>query len=401
MGVSRGRLTIVLATAVAALAGTPALAANAGSDLMRLSYEAGSGESNRVVVTWEGATVSVRDPGVTLLLGCVPEGLTAVRCLAPSGNPLAGPGGCAACTALIATGDGDDRAHVVNAPPAGLSAVLDGGAGDDTLSGGMGAELIRGGPGDDTASYADRATAVHVTLDETAGDGAAGEGDDVRTENVTGGAGDDVLIGNGAANELSAGAGGSDRLIGLGGPDTLSGGAGRDTLDGGPGDDTLLSFGNAAGVIDEIICGAGEDEVQVARRDRVAMDCEHVYFGGTPVPRLAIGGAERVRARGGVLRLAITARSAEETSGSRSTAGPAITASASLRAVRGRPGGALARARLARFAIPATTHLTLRLTTRARRELARRGTIRMRLEINARDEDGNESLTRRVLVVRR
>jgi len=399
------RALLAAAAVAVALACAPAstLAATAGSDFTRLNFQAATGEANHVVLTWEGATVRVQDSGVRLLLGCVPEGLSTVRCLAPTGDPLAGVGGCSACTALIATGDADDSVRVVGAPTPGLRTLLTGGAGDDRLSGGTGADVIHGDAGSDTASYSDRATPVAVTLDATANDGAAGEHDDVRTENASGGAGDDVLIGDDRANELSAGVGGQDLLSGLGGPDTLIGGSGRDVFHGGTGADTLLSFGNRPGVVDELICGAGEDEAQVTRADRVAADCEHVYFGGTPVPRLAIGG-DRVRVRRGVLRLAVSARPAEApppgTTGPLEK-GPAITASASLRALRGAPRGVLARARLAPFAAPGVAVLKLRLNPRGTRALARRGTIRMRVAISAHDAEGNASITRRIIVVHR
>lgn len=52
-------------------------------------------------------------------------------------------------------------------------------------------------------------------------------------ENGIGGAGDDVLIGNAAANYLSGGAG----------TDSISGGGGRNTADGGAGNDTLVLSG--------------------------------------------------------------------------------------------------------------------------------------------------------------
>jgi len=54
---------------------------------------------------------------------------------------------------------------------------------------------------------------------------------DVRSliENAIGGAGNDVIIGNGLANSLKGGAG-ADRLSGLQGNDVLSGGAGRDVF---------------------------------------------------------------------------------------------------------------------------------------------------------------------------
>jgi hypothetical protein len=126
-----------------------------------------------------------------------------------------------------------------------------------------------------------------------------------------------------------------------------------------------IGFGNRSGVTDALTCGAGEDEAQATRADRVATDCEHVYFGGTPLPR------------------------------------PAIAATASLRALRGRPRGVLARARLVPFSALGTAALRLRLSRLATRALACRGTIRMRLEISARDAEGNASITRRIVVVRR
>jgi Ca2+-binding RTX toxin-like protein len=213
-----------------------------------------------------------------------------------------------------------------------------------------------------------------------------------------------VLSGDDGANELSAGSGGADRLSGRGGPDTLIGGPGHDALDGGTGADQLLSFGNTHGAVDALTCGAGEDEAQAARADSVATDCEHVYFGGTPLPRLTIAGGDRVRARRGVVRFSVSARPAEDgprgTPGAAPT-GPAITATASLRAQRGIPSGVLARARMAPFAAPGGAALTLRLSRLGTRALARRGTIRMRVEIGARDIEGNASITRRIVVVRR
>lgn len=61
-------------------------------------------------------------------------------------------------------------------------------------------------------------------------------------ENARGGGGNDVLIGNDAANELR-GNGGDDELRGSAGDDTLVGGAGNDTLDGGAGNDTAVFEG--------------------------------------------------------------------------------------------------------------------------------------------------------------
>ena len=77
---------------------------------------------------------------------------------------------------------------------------------------------MSGGPGVDTASYGDHSSAVAASLSGRATDGSAGEQDtiDGTVENLIGGNGDDVLIGNAGANPLVGGMG-NDRLDGLGG----------------------------------------------------------------------------------------------------------------------------------------------------------------------------------------
>ncbi|PHK13106.1 calcium-binding protein, partial [Nostoc linckia] len=63
-------------------------------------------------------------------------------------------------------------------------------------------------------------------------------------ENATGGAGNDILIGNTLNNTLIGGDG-NDQLQGLGGNDTLLGGNGNDTLTGGIGSDKYLFQSNS------------------------------------------------------------------------------------------------------------------------------------------------------------
>ncbi len=165
-------------------------------------------------------------------------------------------------------------------------------------------------------------------------------------------------------------------------------------LHGGPGDDRLLTPPAAPGGRVEVRCGAGLDSARVARADRVSPDCEHVQVGAKRTPRLRIEGPRTRRTRRGALRLVVGAR--------RGPAGATpIAASAVLRAARGRPRAPLARARLPRLTVGGRAAVTLRLTLRARRELARRGVIRMRVTIHARDARGGASITRRVLRVRR
>jgi Ca2+-binding RTX toxin-like protein len=155
-----------------------------------------------------------------------------------SGNRLYGDSG----DDLLYGGDGPD--------------LLYGGPGNDTMYGGPGtdhffaestldgADVLHGGPGEDLASYAARSAAVHVTLGgDAADDGAAGEGDsiDLDVEDVTGGAGDDVLVGSGKRNRLNGGAG----------DDEVYGGAGDDVLDGGDGDDQVFGEDGDDGVFGE------------------------------------------------------------------------------------------------------------------------------------------------------
>jgi Ca2+-binding RTX toxin-like protein len=115
---------------------------------------------------------------------------------------------------------------------------LTGGPGDDTLDGGIGADTLDGGDGRDQATYASRTDPVSVRLDGSANDGAAGEHDNVLTEDVAGGSGDDVLVGSAGANLLDGGPG----------DDTLDGGDGSDGLVGGGGVDTVTYASRASRV---------------------------------------------------------------------------------------------------------------------------------------------------------
>ncbi len=110
--------------------------------------------------------------------------------------------------------------------------IVSGGAGDDTLATGGNAggtvDLLDGGTGSDTASFAGYTAGITARLNG-ANDGTANiAGAAIATlrgiENLTGGAGNDILIGDDNAN-------------------VLEGGLGDDVLDGGAGVDTLLFTG--------------------------------------------------------------------------------------------------------------------------------------------------------------
>jgi hypothetical protein len=105
---------------------------------------------------------------------------------------------------------------------------------------------LSGGGGTNVLDYSSFTTGVIVNLQ--AGKATAVSGGVANFANILGGAGNDILIGNGTANEIHGGMGndilvggdGDDTLFGDAGRDLLIGGLGADLLDGGTGDDVLL-----------------------------------------------------------------------------------------------------------------------------------------------------------------
>jgi Ca2+-binding RTX toxin-like protein len=73
-------------------------------------------------------------------------------------------------------------------------------------------------------------------------------------ENLTGGAGNDTITGNGSVNVLVGGAG-NDTISAGGGNDVINGGRGNDTMDGSTGNDSLVF---AAGFGQDTITAFGD-----------------------------------------------------------------------------------------------------------------------------------------------
>ncbi|MGH2545164.1 MAG: calcium-binding protein [Ardenticatenaceae bacterium] len=103
------------------------------------------------------------------------------------------------------------------------------------------------------------------------------------SDDINGGIGDDSLCGRGGDDQLFGGIG-SDMIDGEGGNDTINGGPGDDTIIGGPGsdeirgglsDDTIFA---ADGEVDNIVCGAGIDDVEADTFDVIRANCENVSF---------------------------------------------------------------------------------------------------------------------------
>ncbi len=112
--------------------------------------------------------------------------------------------------------------------------VANGGAGNDTFFASIddGNDTYDGGAGTDTYNMVNTSAASNVNLlAGTASSTQTGNDVLISIENVTGSAGDNIIIGNAVANVLR----------GNGGNDTLDGGsAGADNLGGGTGNDTYI-----------------------------------------------------------------------------------------------------------------------------------------------------------------
>jgi Ca2+-binding RTX toxin-like protein len=189
----------------------------------------------------------------------------------------------------------------------GWPTEVDGGSGDDSITTGNGDDEITPGQGDDTvrpgegqnrviadpqpdgddtidlaehssdaldysarseplrlfrhviggADEADRIGMVDLSIVEIRG----GSGDDdfrALGEQLSGGPGDDTLIGTPDADTLS-GDGGDDTIRGGAGGDRLYGGAGADVVSGGAGDDRMEEFGRGE---DRLFGGRGKDVIR-------------------------------------------------------------------------------------------------------------------------------------------
>ena len=115
---------------------------------------------------------------------------------------------------------------------------LVGGTGVDVFRAKEGVEYlgsIDGGPGVDRMEYTTFASSVSVNLSLGSATGFASVS---RVENITGGNGDDLLVGDASDNVISGG-NGDDVLFGMTGNDTLNGNIGRDLLFGGSGEDLI------------------------------------------------------------------------------------------------------------------------------------------------------------------
>jgi Ca2+-binding RTX toxin-like protein len=252
---------------------------------------------NQLKVSDTTTFVKVEDSaaGVTAGAGCeadpaVPGG---VRCAKPAGGVTSigvnlGDGNDHLSTGALGEpltvlgGNGND---VING--SSEADTLNGEAGDDVLDGKELGDVIIGGLDTDRTDY-DGTADLTVSLDGAANDGAAGENDNVDTEDVSTAQGDDSLTGDGATNTL------------LGGPgnDILDGGAGADVFDGGPGIDTA-TYASRSGAV-TVSLGSVADDGEAGENDMVRADVETVIGGSAGDTLTGNIAANRLEGSGGV-----------------------------------------------------------------------------------------------------
>jgi Ca2+-binding RTX toxin-like protein len=186
-------------------------------------------------------------------------------------------------------GEGDTVKHIENLRGGDGNDVLIGDGNQNTLEGGLGADIFKPGGGFDTVTYEDHVAPVVADLDGKSGDdGSAGEHDTLGggIEWLVGGQGADVISGSSGANTLSGGEG-NDTLKGLAGADSLNGNDGDDTLDGGR-DKAGDAFNGGDGVdtadysswtkgIKRLISGSAP--VGTGSQDKLAADMENIVGG--------------------------------------------------------------------------------------------------------------------------
>lgn len=252
-----------------------------GAPSSLVTYAAAAGETNDLTWSFPSAhVVRLHDAGapVSPQAGCVAVDAHTADCTAALSY----------ASVTVSLGDGADRAaQAAGAGTSALNAIsVDGGAGDDTLTGGTIYSTLTGGDGADTLRTGTAPGYFPGTAD-------GGAGDDTLSGNgvLNGGAGNDRLTGGdgrgsqqgGTGDDVISGGGGTDDLGGGGGHDLLSGGEGNDWLsDGdGPGLPAPLSQNGPQPVDADVLDGGpGSDTVSYNGRSApVTVDLTKTYAG--------------------------------------------------------------------------------------------------------------------------
>jgi Ca2+-binding RTX toxin-like protein len=242
-------------------------------------YESIDGSTSLVITGNEGvddATVSFIDGAYVVQgqPGANPVLLGDPGSSACSRDPVSDSVSCqgAVSSILASLGGGNDTFVVGESVPASVAAVIDGGAGSDTL---------RGGPGNDTI-YG---------------------GDDHDPDTLEGGGGNDVLYGVNIFHPRRDS--GAARMLGGPGEDLLIGGqpCDGDSFDGGPGENDSASFARVrnSGIYVEATIGGAVLDPDVTNCDAGHIDPSIEKIEGSPGPDILIGdgGPNTLLGRGG------------------------------------------------------------------------------------------------------
>ncbi len=235
---ARAAAILVVGCALLALPGpagaaTISVGSTAGGTNNSLLYFSGNNEANALTVSLDAGTYTFTDaPGVTI----TPLGPPCTQGATP--NVVTCP---AAGIVELAVNLGNlDDSVVIAAPTA---TQLRGDAGADSLTGGTGNDLVIG-----DSSFGDPSTFGNDALeggpgnDELFGDSGLVTAATGATNVVSGGPGGDSLTGGGGPDALRGGDDG-DRLLGYAGVDDVDGGEGADFLAGGDANDLLRGGG--------------------------------------------------------------------------------------------------------------------------------------------------------------
>lgn len=218
-----------------------------------------------------------------------------------NGNDLVTINDLSGVSAAVVIVNGEGGNDVINASVANLGSIrlgLNGGDGNDTITGSLGNDTIDGGDGNDSliggtgndtligGTGNDRLNGGTGNDRELGGDGSdtilGSDGNDTLNgdagnDSLDGGNNDDVLTGD-ADNDTLVGGGGNDSLLGGTGFDSLLGGLGNDTCDGGLSDDTIN--GNEGD--DKLRGGDGNDSItgDIGNDELVGGDGNDTLIGG-------------------------------------------------------------------------------------------------------------------------
>jgi Ca2+-binding RTX toxin-like protein len=166
-------------------------------------------------------------------------------------------------TFVLDMGTGDDVLAAASNRNTAFTFAVSAGAGNDSLFGGEGADVLNGDAGNDL---------IHGRGGNDTISGGLG------ADYVVGFAGDDVISGD-EDNDTLLGSAGLDLIYGNDGNDSIRGNGGFDTIDGGDGEDTLRGDGSG----DDIYGGAGRDLIEGGggNDDIFGGDGNDIISGGT------------------------------------------------------------------------------------------------------------------------